>query len=840
MSVKHLVDKILTGVKNSKIPLPPVSEPTLWVRPNDWLSLPTVLNTEHKIVGLHAVYPGDSNFLAFTCNTSGGDYEVTWGDGTSNVYTNGAIAEHVYNFNNVTLDGTLTSENFKQVIVTVVPLTDQFNNFNFNVKHTLETTGGRNSGWLDIIVSGPTMTNLILGSGSNVSFYSLQQFQLISENLITNFSAFFFKCFALRSVPLFIANNCTNFTGMFERCYSLEYILPTTSTTGLHTNSGSIFYGMFSDCSNLKRLFSPTFNTSNGIDFTVMFSTCKRLIDIPDLNLESIPGPPLPVSNSDKRLYNSMFSNCFSLVGSKTLNLPNATEITYMFNNCQSLNNITLIFGPTTNRIEYMFQDCKNLTNVSILGTLTTLQYTHYMFYRCISLVNAPFFNTSSVISLSSMFEGCTSLKRVPKYDYSLVSSMGSMFKGCVSLEYVPPLDLPKVTNVSNLFEGCVSLKRGPEITFPTTVNLYSLIYFFYNCYSLRSVPNYTFSPSTTTLTSFFWNCYSLSEVPAFDLSKITNLDYMFYNCTSLDEIPLFTMPTVNCSAAYMFYSCISLKSIPNLDTNKLTNTSYMFQYCTNLSTVPLLNLSLVTSANYMFNNSGIKTIPALNLTSSTSNTGFANSSYSLSSSSVINTKASIDYSTCYLSKSSLEEIFNNLSPVSVARTITISNNFGAPTPITKTCGMTIGNSVMTAVSTVGIEVGMQVTGTGTPLSHISNAVTIIAGNLVQKVNHPLVNGDEISFYSLVSTNTVALNTIYYVVNANVDDFQIATTPGGTPLTLSPTGTGNIRYRCNVVAIIPNVSVTLSKPALAAGNNLLAFRHLTTGTSLLKGWTVTG
>ena len=69
---------------------PPAPEP--WVRPSDWLALPTVADGDEIFVGLHAIFP-DANFVAFTV---AGDYEVDWGDGTSNTYSSGATAEHEY------------------------------------------------------------------------------------------------------------------------------------------------------------------------------------------------------------------------------------------------------------------------------------------------------------------------------------------------------------------------------------------------------------------------------------------------------------------------------------------------------------------------------------------------------------------------------------------------------------------------------------------------------------------------------------------------------------------------------------------------------------------------
>ena len=59
------------------------SSSNAWVRPADWLTMPTITSSEQKIALLMPVYPQGSNFLAFTI---AGAYTVNWGDGvTENV-----------------------------------------------------------------------------------------------------------------------------------------------------------------------------------------------------------------------------------------------------------------------------------------------------------------------------------------------------------------------------------------------------------------------------------------------------------------------------------------------------------------------------------------------------------------------------------------------------------------------------------------------------------------------------------------------------------------------------------------------------------------------------------
>ena len=142
--------------------------------------------------------------------------------------------------------------------------------------------------------------------------------------------------------------------------------------------------------------------------------------------------------------------------------------------------------------------------------------------------------------------------------------------------------------------------------------------------------------------------------------------------------------------------------------------------------------------------------------------------------------------------------------------------------------------------NTTGIAVGMQITGSGTPLT-TARAVTFTdIGDLINLASHGFINGDEVSFSSIVTTTGIISNKIYYVINATTSAFQIAATSGGAVLPLTNNGSGTMRYRTEVVSINPNVNITVSRGTSDNTTQSLTFRQLRTGTALLKGWTVTG
>ena len=74
---------------------------TTYQRPEDWLPLPAAEAESVKI--LKAVADQTENYTRLRMITSTGTYQVDWGDGVVETFTNGAIASHNYDFNNVAL-----------------------------------------------------------------------------------------------------------------------------------------------------------------------------------------------------------------------------------------------------------------------------------------------------------------------------------------------------------------------------------------------------------------------------------------------------------------------------------------------------------------------------------------------------------------------------------------------------------------------------------------------------------------------------------------------------------------------------------------------------------------
>ena len=536
---------------------------------------------------------------------------------------------------------------------------------------------------------------------------------------------------------------------------------------------------------------------------------------------------------------NSASVFCKSLVSFSGVNMGQIVSFADLFANLVLLENVSFDVLNRISNTNNMFGSCSSLTSVPLFNTAAVIDM-GLMFISCSSLKNVPLFNTAAVTTMFAMFSSCPSLTSVPLFNTAAVSNMSGMLNGCSSLTSVPLFNTAAVSNMSNMFFNCSSLKNVPLFN---TASVIFTSFMFNGCPSLTSVPLFN-TAAVTTMNSMFISCSSLKNVPLFNTAAVTTMSSMFNNCPSLTSVPLFNTAAVS-NMSSMFNGCSSLKNVPLFNTAAVSNMSSMFNNCPSLTRVPLFNTAAVTTMNGMFNGcSSLTTVPLLISGAGTTTTKFSNifsGCVSLTRAALNGSEYSISYSGCKLSKEELESIFNYLDTIGAAsQTLTISNNWGAPTPVTLTGTTTIGGTTITMANTTGIAVGMQITGSGTPLT-TARAVTFTdVGDLINLASHGFINGDEVSFLSIATTTGIIINKIYYVTNATTNAFQIAATSGGAVLPLTNNGSGTMRYRTEVVSINPNVSITVSRGTSGNTTQSLTFRQLRTGTALLKGWTVTG
>jgi surface protein len=853
---------------NLNITLPPRTESndsaSEWERPSDWLEMPTITSDEEKIAILMPVFPQGSNFLAFAVEAN---YTVDWGDGIIENFGSGTKAQHEYSYTDSDLDTTVTSDGYKMAIVIITPqLGENITAVSFNQKYALTGSVFPNtSPILEIILSCPNMTTFLLGASSDALSFckNLVHFSGVNMNSLYNWSTLFGFCISLKkvdfeiinpyelistflgcrcleTVPLFDTQNVINMSNMFQNCTSLKKV-PLFNTSQVSSMSS-----MFAVCSSLQEV--PLFDTANVTNMSAMFLSCSILNTIPLFNTVKLGNASsmfsgcsilskIPLFNTSKVIdMSSMFSNCASLTTVPLFDTQNVVSMPNMFQSCQSLIEIPLFNTAKVSSMSNMFSSCTSLITVPLFNT-TNVSNMSTMFSSCISLKKIPTFNVPSLNGLISMFQGCTSLKTIPMLNTRFVSDFTNLFQGCRSLETIPLLNTTNAINMSSMFSNCSSLIEVPLLNTQNVTNMSTM---FSGCGSLKTVPLFN-TTKVTSISGMFSSCVSLTTVPLFDTQNVNFINSMFSGCVSLKTVPLFNTTKVT-NMSGMFSNCISLEAVPLLDTQNVTNMSSMFFSCLSLVTVPLFNTAKVTNMGFMFDSCNtLITVPFLNAAASTT-FGFTFSTcLSLTSGSLNGPRFSLSYSGCKISPQELESIFNNLGTIGAAsQVVTITNNWGTGILFTKTGSTTLGGTTINISDTSNISIGMQVTGNGSPLTTARTGITFTAaGNLVNLANHGLLDGDEISFSVITSTTGIIINRIYYVINSLTNTFQISDTVGGPAIALT-NGSGSMRYRTEVVSIIPNTSVTVSRRMTATGSNSLVFRTLKTGTALLKGWAVTG
>ena len=276
---------------------------TDWVRPIDWLTLPEVYDGEQKVIGLWAVYDGDSNFCAFTIS---GACTIDWGDGSApeNV-SDGVKANHNYVYTDLS-SGTECSRGYRQAIITITMQVGQnLTSIDFNQRHSSSNTQYDNN-WLDVNAAGTSITYCKFGSGNNTTSRKLERFNFVGDNSIsgTNFTVMFQYCSSLQTVPLFNTAAGTNFTSMFSLCYSLQTV------PLFNTAAGTNFTSMFQQCYSLQTV--PLFNTAAGTNFTSMFQQCYSL------QIGILNGTKYAISYASNRLSRLALVSIFTALGSVT------------------------------------------------------------------------------------------------------------------------------------------------------------------------------------------------------------------------------------------------------------------------------------------------------------------------------------------------------------------------------------------------------------------------------------------------------------------------------------------------------------------------------------------
>lgn len=565
-----------------------------WVRPTDWISVPTPATGSEVAYMLVGVYETGPNFLTIQ---GAGSFSVDWGDGSSQSVASGSYVRKEFLFGSYSA-GTLTSEGFRQALVTVTPNTPgTFTTFDLNNNHSYSNSSYRPN-VLEIKMSGTNLTSLLLQTSGVTQLDRLRNFEFVGTHSLTNLSYLFNSCEALRKVKI----NCqgvTNPSYMFNNCYNLREV----DVTNL--NSATNMSGMFQGCYSLNTL--PVIDASTCSNMSSMFYSC--------INMEE---SPILINTSNVTNTSSMFAFCYNLKKVNGFTTSNVTDMSSMFLNCYLLQTIPLFDTRWVTNFSQMFYGSANFMQLTSVPELNTASASNmsYMFNNCRYLVSdrrtrgVPFFNTSRVTNMSFMFTNCWRVKTVPQFDTSWVTDFRSMFSGCRMLSEVPSFITASASRMDSMFTDCRILQTVPLFN---TQNVTNFSYMFRYCYELNEVPN--FNMATASDVSYMFDCLittdspggSLYTVPNFNFSSTIgsiNMSYFLSGQRDLSYIPTFNTSRVT-NMTGMFNGCWEIKEVPTLNMSLVTSTYWMFKACLNLRKVGSFNMPLNTDMRGMFQTCG-------------------------------------------------------------------------------------------------------------------------------------------------------------------------------------------------------------------------------------------
>jgi archaellin len=415
---------IITGTKES------------WARPDDWITFPTIVDTDQIFAGSYAVFSYDTNYVTLA---AAGAYHVDWGDGTSENVASGITVQHNLVYAGVP-SGSWCSRGYRQALIVVTPQAGQtLSSINLGTPTSLTNT--RFSKWLSCKMA---LNNAgTLATFSAVWSHSiLEEFIWIGTNAQTDFTNLFANFYSLQSVSINTEHGI-NFTQMFWYCYSLV-VAPF-----LDTSSGINFTSMFATCYCLQTV--PLYNTSAAQIFTTMFQGCWNLIIVPLLNTANVSA------------FGSMFNNCYSLQTVPSFDTSHGVIFTSMFTNCYSLQKAPLLNTSLGNTFQNFLTSCFSLETVPLYDTGNSTNFAA-MFQQCYSLKRVPLFNTSKGTNFSNMFNSCYTLQTVPLFNLSSGTLFTSMFTSCYSLYAIPSFNMLSATGTAftSMFSSCWSLTSAP------------------------------------------------------------------------------------------------------------------------------------------------------------------------------------------------------------------------------------------------------------------------------------------------------------------------------------------------------------------------------------------
>lgn len=418
-----------------------------YVRPSDWLTIPSMDGTSDEIYILASITENGVNVVGFNANGTG---TIDWGDGsaTQSLTSTKTLYQHEYNYNDLPSSSYTDHNKSRQALIHITATRNTIKNFDFRYSY-----------------SSLQMTNPL---GNKIALSSYYQIPILQINGNVQ------NCWVL-----FGTQNTTMLLPLIEIIdWNGKFYGTTTGSS------------MFGNCYSLRKI-GENFDTSAINDFSSFCSNCYSLRSVPQFDLSS--GTNL----------SNVFSNCFALTSVPSLNTVNATDMSYMFRSCVSLKNAPPINTSKATNVSYMFYGCSSLVNVPAYD-FSNATTTNAVFTDCTSLRSVPSFSFPKATNFNAFFSGCTNLQLASIPNSPKCTSMDSIYWNCTSLKKIIGIDTLKATTFS--MSNCYNLEECATLDFSSLSNTSSIAVgsnvlkkiICYNMGVARPNANFTFNISVT------------------------------------------------------------------------------------------------------------------------------------------------------------------------------------------------------------------------------------------------------------------------------------------------------------------------------------------------------
>jgi len=369
---------------------------TTYTRPSDWLTMPTVISSAQTFVGLFAVRNNESNYVALKVTTSTGNYQVDWGDGNITTHASNTNAEYLYTYSAIS-ESTLSSKGYKQVLITVTPVTGNITGLNTSVSHSaVGVIVAKKVTWLEFLINLPYLTSLTtFVSGLNAKPTWLEKITISHLGALTSLSSVFSSLSGLKAVDITATTTgVTNTSYMFASCTSL--ISVNLFNTSNVTNATQMFY----NCPSLEQV--PNFNLAKVTTATSMFNTC--------INLKTVPALDMRLTTD----FSSMFQNCINLTEIPSINTASGTNFNSFANTCTKLRTVANLDMSKATTATSAFQACPSLDDFPGMTVGAANSNLTSFLYNSNMLKNVGVIDVSKAITLSNFFAGGNALRTLP------------------------------------------------------------------------------------------------------------------------------------------------------------------------------------------------------------------------------------------------------------------------------------------------------------------------------------------------------------------------------------------------------------------------------------------